>query len=162
MAKRYALPVIFVVAVFAMYFTGCPENQEAGLAGGEVPSLQGEVMGTTFQVKVADLNSSDTNGTQLLWDQVVQAMESVNDSMSTYKADSELSLLNDWTDLGPMEITSNDLMAVLEGAQEVYRASNGAFDPTVGPLVDLWGLDQQERFRKLRRKHFRKSYPRLD
>lgn len=140
MVKRYALPVIFVVAVFAMYFKGGPQDSEAMLAGGEVPSLQGEVMGTTFQVKVADLNTTDTNGTQLLWDQAVQAMELVNDSMSTYKADSELSLLNAWTELEPMEITSNDLMEVLKGAEEVYQASNGAFDPTVGPLVDLWGF----------------------
>ncbi|HEY0867703.1 MAG TPA: FAD:protein FMN transferase [Fimbriimonas sp.] len=53
--------------------------------------------------------------------------------MSDYRKDSELMLLD--TSLKPI---STDLRAVLERALEVARLSDGAFDFTAGPLVQLW------------------------
>jgi len=56
--------------------------------------------------------------------------------MSDYKPDSELRRLGDegqaWTPVSP------DLLEVLTTAVAVARATDGAFDPTVGPLVALW------------------------
>jgi thiamine biosynthesis lipoprotein len=56
--------------------------------------------------------------------------------MSDYRPDSELRRLEDrrdeWTPI------SADLFAVLSRATEIARATDGAFDPTVGPLVALW------------------------
>lgn len=61
----------------------------------------------------------------------------LNDILSDYKADSELNLLCDHAGKGPMHV-SDDLWRNLERAQEVAKRSNGAFDPTVSPLVRLW------------------------
>jgi thiamine biosynthesis lipoprotein len=56
--------------------------------------------------------------------------------MSDYRPDSELRGLqragHAWTEVSP------ELIDVLETALTVARASDGAFDPTVGPLVGLW------------------------
>jgi thiamine biosynthesis lipoprotein len=55
--------------------------------------------------------------------------------MSDYRPDSELRRLEkgrDWTPVSP------DLLEVLTTALSVARATDGAFDPTVGPLVALW------------------------
>ncbi|MBI4347267.1 MAG: FAD:protein FMN transferase [Elusimicrobia bacterium] len=49
--------------------------------------------------------------------------------MSLYKEDSELSRLNRVAPLEPL-VVSNDLFEVLHAANEVYRFSGGAFDPT--------------------------------
>lgn len=66
-------------------------------------------------------------------------LAAINKSMSTYDTESELSLINkslntDWQSI------SYDLYTVLDMAMEVNRNSSGAFDITVGPLVNLWGF----------------------
>jgi thiamine biosynthesis lipoprotein len=56
--------------------------------------------------------------------------------MSDYRPESELRHLSDagtaWS------VVSDELYTVLERAVEISRATGGAFDPTVGPLVLLW------------------------
>lgn len=74
---------------------------------------------------------------------VAEQLEQVDALMSTYREDSELSALNrhDSSDWFPI---SQDTFAVLAEAQEVSRATSGAFDITVGPLVDAWGFGPAE------------------
>ncbi len=57
--------------------------------------------------------------------------------MSDWRDDSELSELCRRAGTGPVHV-SEDLFTVLERAQEVSVASDGAFDVTVGPCVRLW------------------------
>ncbi len=59
--------------------------------------------------------------------------------MSTYRPESELSQFNrsdstDWVNV------SEDTAIVVAAAQEISRKTDGAFDITVGPLVDIWGF----------------------
>ena len=66
-----------------------------------------------------------------------------NQVFSTYEPDSELSELNaagptDWVSV------SAGLYSVLSAAAELGEKSNGAFDPTVGALVQLWGFGAGE------------------
>jgi thiamine biosynthesis lipoprotein len=59
--------------------------------------------------------------------------------MSTYIPDSELSLINSSTSTEWIPVSSQ-LYDVLFAAQQVSRQTDGAFDITVGPLVNLWGF----------------------
>ena len=59
--------------------------------------------------------------------------------MSTYRADSEVSRFNRAVP-GEWFAVSADTAAVVATALEVHQGSGGAFDITVGPLVDLWGF----------------------
>jgi thiamine biosynthesis lipoprotein len=61
-----------------------------------------------------------------------------NLSLSTYIPSSEISRFNDGTSCFKFE--SSYFLPVLQAARTVYEASNGAFDPTVGPLVNAWGF----------------------
>lgn len=56
--------------------------------------------------------------------------------MSDYRPDSELRALE--ANPGEWNPVSAELLAVLRRAVEIARASSGAFDPTIGPLVGLW------------------------
>lgn len=56
--------------------------------------------------------------------------------MSDYRDDSELRRLE--TNAGTWTPVSPDLLEVLTTALSIARATHGAFDPTVGPLVALW------------------------
>jgi len=64
-------------------------------------------------------------------------IEELNRVMSDYQADSELMLLCAQAGSGPVR-ASVDLIEVLRRSEEVSRASGGAFDVTVGPIVQLW------------------------
>ncbi len=57
--------------------------------------------------------------------------------MSDYRRDSELNRLCDRAGGDPVKV-SDDLFRVLARSQEISRATNGAFDVTVGPVVQLW------------------------
>jgi thiamine biosynthesis lipoprotein len=56
--------------------------------------------------------------------------------MSDYRPDSELRRLEG--NVGRVSVVSAELFEVLQHALRIARASDGAFDPTVGPLVALW------------------------
>jgi thiamine biosynthesis lipoprotein len=57
--------------------------------------------------------------------------------MSDYQRDSELMQLCDKAGSGPVRV-SKDLFDVLAYAKQVSQASAGAFDVTVGPVIQLW------------------------
>ena len=72
-------------------------------------------------------------------DESFAAMAEVDRLMSNYRSDSELSHVNREAARGPV-VVSDPLLRVIEAAQRVSADSNGAFDVTVGPLVQLWGF----------------------
>ena len=98
--------------------------------------LSGPTMGTTFSVKVVTETQFDKD---ILREQIVAVLDDVDRHMSTYRPDSELAILNaaastEWIPL------SLRLCMALEDAIRLGSASDGAFDITVGPLVNLWGF----------------------
>jgi len=94
-------------------------------------------MGTRFNIKVS-LLPDDVQVEQLKL-QINKLLDKINSQMSTYLPDSELSVLNrsqslDW------QTVSVPLYEVLYKAKQVNEQSHGAFDVTVGLLVNLWGF----------------------
>jgi thiamine biosynthesis lipoprotein len=94
-------------------------------------------MGTLYTVKVVDPPRSVEP--QDLRAGVEGVLRQVDTRMSTYRQDSELSRLNaarttEWITASP------ELVTVLKEALWVSEATGGAFDVTVGPLVNLWGF----------------------
>lgn len=94
-------------------------------------------MGTGYSVKITDLPPEIE--LQRLERDIARLLEEINGLMSTYQEDSELSRFNrsrrtDWIAVSP------ELVYVVKEAQRVSRLSGGAFDVTVGPLVNLWGF----------------------
>jgi FAD:protein FMN transferase len=101
----------------------------------------GMTMGTSYNIKASKLPDSLTP-TEITR-QVKALLEKVNGQMSTYQKDSELSILNqntstDWIPVSP------ELYEVVKEAIKISQLSNGLFDVTVGPLVNLWGFGPQE------------------
>ncbi|MGR9100354.1 MAG: FAD:protein FMN transferase [Gammaproteobacteria bacterium] len=97
----------------------------------------GWTMGTSFSIKVPAL--PDGVASEALKQRVDAVLSEINGAMSTYLEDSELSKINrsltgEWQKLSPA------LFTVISEAQRISRLSGGAFDVTVGPLVNLWGF----------------------
>ncbi len=74
---------------------------------------------------------------QDLKNDIDQLLVDFNKSLSTYIPDSEISLFNRE---GNFSYKSDYFLPVLEMSQEVFNATSGAFDPTIGPLVQAWGF----------------------
>jgi len=103
-------------------------------------SFTGQTMGTTYHITVVTDAGRFPDGIE---DAVDALLERLDQSMSTYKPDSELNNLNRLA-VGEEISISADLWQVLQGAQHIHALTLGAFDPTVGPLVDLWGFGPED------------------
>ncbi|MGO4574490.1 FAD:protein FMN transferase [Cupriavidus sp. 2TAF22] len=106
-------------------------------AAARVCRLQGETMGTTWSVAWAAPPGSPAAAAL---DAGIRAvLAGVVAQMSNWEAGSDLSRFNraapdSW------QVLPADCFAVLQAALQVARDSGGAYDPSAGPLVDLWGF----------------------
>jgi thiamine biosynthesis lipoprotein len=73
-----------------------------------------------------------------------QRIKQLNDCMTDYDADSELSRLSRTSGQDTAVEVSPDLWIVLERAQQLAVRSHGAFDVTVGPVVNLWRFARRQ------------------
>ena len=96
--------------------------------------VQGTTMGTSYTLTLAcALDADDAR-------EVVESVFArIDASMSTYRSDSELMRLNRTPPLTWLDI-SQDFARVVTVALQVAAFTQGAFDPTVGALVGLWGF----------------------
>jgi thiamine biosynthesis lipoprotein len=69
----------------------------------------------------------------------------LNDILSDYDSDSELSHLSQSSGQNREVKVSEDLWRVLSRSQAISARSEGAFDITVGPLVNLWRKARREK-----------------
>jgi thiamine biosynthesis lipoprotein len=99
--------------------------------------IAGRTMGTRYHIKVV---ADDAQTIPLLRQRIEQRLEQINQSMSTYRPDSEISRFNALRQSGKPFAVSNDFLQVMQAGQHVHRLSQGAWDGTVRPLVTLWGF----------------------
>jgi len=116
-----------LLVVFLLLSGGCSTDPAIAISG--------HTMGTTYNVKVVSVGVD----ADALKAKIDMELVRINHLMSTYEPDSELSRFNrapvgEWFDVSP------DTMAVLHLAGLVNTLSDGSFDVTVGPLVNLWGF----------------------
>ena len=96
----------------------------------------GEAQGTTYMIKY----NGDESVTQLQVDSVIESMDV---EMNTWRNDARISKLNNFTreDVAFSFDDHSKIWSVIwKLSSEIHTDSDGAFDPTVKPLVDLWGF----------------------
>ena len=92
-------------------------------------------MGTTFNIV---LYAPDSVLARRAAEAAFARIDTLNQRLSDYLADSELSRLSATAGQGRAVPVSDDLWAVLMAAQRMAEQTDGAFDVTVGPLTRLW------------------------
>jgi thiamine biosynthesis lipoprotein len=103
-------------------------------------TLNGKTMGTTYTVKYLD--SMNINYQK----DIDSLLSLVNESLSTYIPEARISRFNRRGEgmlidtFMPGEILDDYFLTNYRCAQEVFKLSEGLFDPTVGPLVNAWGF----------------------
>lgn len=97
-------------------------------------NISGKIFGTYYNIKVRTPKPIKDFKAQ-----IQKEFDLVNNQMSIFTKDSEINKINQapqnqWLEISP------ELYLVLKTSQEIYSKSSGAFDPTVGQLVNLWGF----------------------
>jgi len=133
--SRFISLIVFAASLFLL--TACSESPV-------ISKISGPTMGTEYHISWV----SDQQGKAALdieRQKVKQLVDNLlidfNKSMSTYDPSSELSLINQRADMdSSWQVIGADLYRVLLMSKQINQQSNGAFDVTVGPLVNLWGF----------------------
>ncbi|UNK50696.1 FAD:protein FMN transferase [Lysobacter sp. S4-A87] len=110
--------------------------QAAGNNRGAVDILGGATMGTTWSVKLVTRPHTDLHA---LHSHIQARLDGVVAQMSNWTAHSDLSRFNAAA-AGSWHALQDDFWTVLSCALDIARSSGGAYDPTLGALVDAWGF----------------------
>lgn len=132
------LIVMPVIIVAIALLTGCQKQPEYAY-------LHGETMGTSYHIRYQPPGEHEQSDIQAAID---RRLDEINASMSTYIDSSTISEFNRRAVNKPISIEA-DFIKVLHDARLIYQRSGGAFDPTVMPLVELWGFGSQMRVDRL-------------
>lgn len=127
--RRQALLLISA----ALLVTACGNDPSQA----RLKEFDGDTQGTTYHIKVVDLPA--TLAPDTVKSAIEAELEDINRHLSTYVPDSELSLFNKSRDTGWIPASAG-LVEVLAEARRISDLSHGAYDVTVGPLVNLWGF----------------------
>lgn len=127
-----------LTALALVVLAGCSFQPEE-----QVWEISGPVFGTTYHINV--VLTEDQERLETLASGIEGVLEEVDASMSTWRPDSELSRFNQMADQSDWVPVSSSLFEVLQTAREISRLTKGAFDVTIGPVVNLWGFGPEAR-----------------
>ncbi|MCK5727708.1 MAG: FAD:protein FMN transferase [Methylococcales bacterium] len=125
----------FFLGLIVFFLISCTESQNQPK---RYPFIYSDgIMGTSFTIKATYL--PETIPKDRLKKQIKQRLDELNGQLSTYQSQSALSLFNKSRETNWQSV-SLSLLTVLNEAQRVSQLTGGAFDVTVGKLVNLWGF----------------------
>ncbi len=110
-----------------------PHTQRA-TQGVTAADFRGQAFGTSWSVDLRG-EPSASDGLQ---DTLADELERIEAEFSSWRADSEVTHFNESRTTLPLEL-SDELLALVDHALSLSRKSDGAFDITIGPLLDAWG-----------------------
>jgi len=124
---------------FLLFFlTGCGVEKEI--------LISGTTMDTSYHIK---LITHGVLNTEAIKEKIDESLEKINESMSIYRKGSEISRFNALNSIVEKFYISDDFMTVLCLAEKIYKLSNGSWDCTVKPLVQLWGFEGNEKIKSI-------------
>lgn len=104
------------------------------------PKLSGSTMGTRFNIQIAERVS--IKKLRELTPLIDEELAEINRQMSTWDSQSEISRFNHSFSIDSIPV-SEPFAEVVQQALVLSKESNGAFDPTLEPLLNLWGFGSE-------------------
>lgn len=132
------LPQLNLNFLFLLFFllplTACSQQEN------DIKIL-GHTMGTTYSVLLTEL--PDDHSKSALKEEIEQRLQNINSLMSTYDKNSQLTEFNQSRETG-WHAVDKELAEIVILSLQISEQSSGAFDITVGPLVNMWGFGPSE------------------
>lgn len=122
---------IVLVLICSLLLAGCTPKRTDSSAFKEI---QGEIFGSYFIVKYnGDLDKEDFSS------ELTEFFKEFNQEFSTYQKDSVISRFNSLPLNSKLKVSAR-FIQMLEMAKDFHEKTNGAFDPTLGPVIQAWGF----------------------
>ncbi len=121
--KYISIATIFALGIYFVFFRHNPYQE-----------INGKIFGTYYNIKISTDNKN--RGLPL---KIKNELNTVNMEMSVFEPDSEINHINDAEANKNIKL-SDSMYHILSNAKQINKLTNGNFDPTVGPLVELWGF----------------------
>jgi len=135
---KLSIKLIVPTLLLQLFLSGCNWEKEI--------SLSGETMGTTYHIKLV---AGYFNKGSAIKEKIENRLDEINQSMSTYLPNSEISRFNALQDTQQQLAVSDDFLAVMQLAKRIHEISEGAWDGTIQPLVKLWGFGSTQAVQKV-------------
>lgn len=133
--RKWILPPLLLLVFLVMsLLSGCKNDK--------VHIYSGKTMGTYWRVTVATPVKS---GQPDPASEIRTILSEINGSMSLFDRSSELSVFNSMTPSDDPKCVSDRFYRVYTTGTELYRLTGGAWDGTIGPLVNMWGFGNKGR-----------------
>lgn len=100
-------------------------------------------MGTSYSIVIVNPKNISVDK-EKIQNEIKQLLTNFNQQVSTYIPDSQISQFNNLESTEWYKV-SDDFFSIAQAAQDVGKLSNGAFDISISPLVDLWGFGPSKR-----------------
>ncbi|MFH4964946.1 FAD:protein FMN transferase [Gaetbulibacter sp. M235] len=124
--KRYVLGILF-----CFLLVSCKQIDNT--------KINGLVFGTSYSIQYYSEQQQDFQN------KIDSLFTVINKSMSTYMEDSDISKLN----RNESNIIDKHFQKVFEASKDIYTKTEGAFDPTIGNLVNAWDFGPEGNIVKL-------------
>lgn len=124
----------YTLLIMTLVLSGCQEPATE-------TELSGEAQGNTYHIKLAMRGVSIS--AEEIQHQINNTLAEIDANLSNYRQDSEISNINQ-LERDTWLPVSKEIALLLTIAQTVYERSNGCYDITVKPLLDLWGFARRE------------------
>ncbi len=141
MYKSFHFLLIAVWLVLPSLLSGCSKAEKK-------LQLSGHTMGTTYHITVVTKDAPtpvNVSDAKELKRRIETLLESINQQMSTYLQDSEISQFNRYQKTDWFKV-SHDFAFVVDNAQQLSQRTQGAFDISVLPFVELWGFGSKTQY----------------
>lgn len=128
---------LLILLIFSLILSGCGDKEPLRHTE-PIRKRQELLMGTLVEISIAD-EDKDATEIDLAIDKAFKEIKRIEDLLSPYNKDSEISRINR---LGEREAitVSDETFSLIKRSIEFSRISEGAFDITVAPLLELWGF----------------------
>ena len=126
---KYTKLIIFLI--ISTLLLSCSEDKKNNI------ELKGNTMGTYYLVSLVDVPKNLSK--KKIEIEIKNTLLKANKILSNWDKSSEISELNNNKTIKPIQI-SNELLDVVSEANSINIKSNGFFDITLDPLIELWGF----------------------
>ena len=124
-----------LVFAIMLLFIACNNPQQIKEQDTGYRTIEGQTMGTYYRITYQDSLDRDIQV------KIEKSLAELNAELSTYDS---TTLISDFNQSNAIQfnvpLSARHFLTNLNKSAEVYRSSDGAFDPTVAPLVNYWGF----------------------
>jgi thiamine biosynthesis lipoprotein len=130
---RLSQPGVLLLACALLLSTACSKSRD-------IERYQGFVFGTLVEIK---LRSDDVGTSQRASSEVLQQFDTMHDAWHAWRPGA-LGRVNSLLQTGEWFTAPSSTLEVIEKSVDMYRRSDGLFNPAIGRLIALWGFHDDE------------------